>query len=136
MLSRGNIQALIMLLMALGGFVMGLAPQLLVYFSLGTINHLYLLLFTAYAALFVSLALLPLGAAWVGKVGGARQPVPGLRVALLIEAAGLSALWYRLINPFPAGPLIANQQYLPVLILALVFLLAWLFFLFILKKVL
>lgn len=136
MLSRGNTEALIMLLMALGGLVFGLLPQLLVYFSLELVGHLFVLLFAAYAALFASLALLPLGAAWVGKMGGVRLPPRGLRTALAIEAAGLSALWYRLINPFPAGPLIQNQQYLPALLIALVLLLGWLLFFFILKKIL
>lgn len=129
-------RAAIMLLTALGGLLCGLVPQLLVYFSLGLFSHLFALLFAAYAALFVSLALLAPGAAWFARMGGARLPMPGLRVALIIEAAGLSVLWYRLLNPFPAGPLIQNQQYLPALLIAVVLLLGWLFFLFILKKIL
>lgn len=136
MISRSGAASLILLLLALGGFACGLAPLLMVYFSLNFITHLFVLLFAVYTALFAALGLLALGAWLVARKGGMPLPVPGLRVALVIEAAGLSAIWYKLLNPFPLGPLLENQQYLPAALLVLVLLLGWLFFLFILRKIL
>lgn len=136
MITREAAQSLIMLLLALAGLILGLVPQLLLYFSLERINNLFVLLFSVYSVFFVSLAFAALGAAWAARKSDVRPPVPGLRVALVIEAAGLSALWYRLINPFPIGPLLENGQYAALLPLVLVLLAGWFFFLFILKKIL
>lgn len=136
MLSRSSLQALIMLLLAVGGLIFGLFPQLLVYFSIGAVSHLLLLFFMVYAAFFFSLAMLPLGMALIAKKGGVPLPVPGLRVAALIEAAGLSVMWYKALNPFPVGPLVENQQYAVILPMLFVLLLSWLFFAFLVKKLL
>lgn len=126
---------LMTLLVALGAFAPALAAQLLLRFALPYIHHLGTLLFLAYAALFVSLALLPLGAAWVARQGRVRPPLPGLRPALMLEAVALSLLWYFMLNPFPAEPLLANAQYLPLLLLGGALFLSWLFFLFLMRKI-
>lgn len=134
MISRGAADSLILVLLALGGFICGLAPLLLLYFSLDFINHLFVLLFAVYAVFFAALGFLALGAWWIARKSGVALPLPGLRTALFIEAAGLSAIWYKLLNPFPLGPLLQNQQYLPAATLILVPFLGWLLFIFILKK--
>lgn len=130
------LRALTSLPVALGGLIPALTAQVLVYLALPYIHHLGTLLAAVYASLFASLGLLPVGAALMARLGGVRIPPPGLRPLLVILAAALSALWYRLLNPFPLEPLLANGQYLPALGVAGVMALAWLFFLFILKRVL
>lgn len=134
--SKGFYDALIFLLLAMGSFVVGLAPLLAAERCLVLVSHLLALLVLVYAVLFVSLGLLVLAARWIIKSSGLPLVPRGLRLALVTEAAALSAIWYRLLNPFPLQPLIANQQYIPAAVLILVLLLAWLFFLFILRKIL
>lgn len=123
------------------GLVCGLAPQFVLHVSLGAIHHLFALLFAACAVFIVSLGLLPLGAAWALRPalpGPDRKASPPgwWRTALVVEAAGLTLLWYRSLNPFPVDLLLSQRQYLPVLLVAAVLLLGWLVFLFLLRKIL
>lgn len=134
--SSAIIESLIFLLLALGCLIAGLVPLLAVERCLGLINHLFTLLFVVYLSLFFSLSLLPLAGRLIARASGLGRAPAGLRIALLIEAAGLSAVWYKLLNPFPVQPLLANQQYIPAALILLVLLLAWLLFLFILRKIL
>lgn len=134
--SSGITEILIFLLFALGCLIAGLVPLLAVERCLGLINHLFALFFVVYLSLFLSLGLLPLAGRFIAKASGLGLAPAGLNIALLIEAAGLSAVWYKLLNPFPVQPLLANQQYIPAALILLVLLLAWLLFLFILRKIL
>lgn len=134
--SSSLIESLIFLLLALGSLIAGLAPLLVAERCLGLINHLFVLLFVVYLSLFLSLGLLPVAAKFISRASGLGRTPAGLRIALLIEAAGLSAVWYKLLNPLPVQPLLANQQYIPAALILVVLLLAWLLFLFILRKIL
>lgn len=136
MISENTARSLVTFMVAIGALIFGLLPQMLVFVSLKHITHLFVLLFAAYASLFASLSFLPPSAAWVARMGGVKPPLPGLRMALLLEAGALSGMWYTMINPFPAGPFMEAGQYLPVILVALVLLMAWFFFLFLMKKLL
>lgn len=120
----------------IAGMLFGLVPQLLVYFTINSMIHLAALLSAAYASLFASLALLPLGAGLARRACGASRHIRGLRVAIIIEALGLSVLWHNLLNPFPLGPLLQHGQYMPLLLTALALIFSWLLFWLILRKLL
>jgi hypothetical protein len=124
------------LLLALGALICGMLPLLAVERLVPLVKSLYVLLLSIYIALFASFCAI-LAGGWLlrhfSRLVAGRSV---LRVLLLVDAVIVTGYWHYNLNPMPVKPLLAGGMHIPLLTLGLVMLLAWVPFLFVLKKIL
>lgn len=122
------------LLAAFCGLVCGFAPMLVLERFVPVFDNLHLLLFSVYLVFFLSMAFCLGGGLLARRFLHLKRGNNILRLLFVFAGVAISAYWHLYLDPVPVAPALEGGVYFPILLLAAIFLLAWLPFLFVLKK--